>query len=42
MILLPWLLEGEEYLLITFKPANQSTQKALFICVVCTKKTYLM
>mgnify|MGYP000662894881 CR=1 FL=1 len=36
MILLPRLLEGEEYLLITFKPANQSTQKVLFICVVCT------
>ena len=36
MILLPWLLKGEEYrhLLITFKPVNQSTQKALFICVV--------
>ena len=42
MTLLPRLLQGEEYLLITFKPANQCTQKALFICEVYTKETYLM
>ena len=42
MILSPLLLQGEEYFLITFKPASQYTQKALFICVVYTKETYLM
>ena len=42
MILLPRLLQGEEYLLMTFEPAYQGMQKALLICVVCTKETYLM